>query len=274
MGADRPLVMGVINVTPDSFSDGGAWTDPIAARDHGLALLAAGADVLDVGGESTRPGATPVDADTECARVVPVIAALKDAAPDARIAVDTMKPAVAAAAAAAGARMWNDVSALRGQRDSAAVAAALDMDIVLMHMRGAPQTMQNAPTYDDVVGEVIAFLQTRAEAAEAAGVDPARLWVDPGVGFGKTLAHNLALMAALPRIIEDVGFPVLFGASRKSFIAKVDAAATDPRDRLGGSLAAALHAARMGASMIRVHDVRETVQALEVQAAITALAPS
>lgn len=262
--------MGVVNVTPDSFSDGGRWMDPGAARDHGLALLAAGADVLDIGGESTRPGAVPVDAETECARVTPVIEALRAAAPMARIAIDTMKPAVARAAVAAGAWMWNDVSALRFAPDSLATAADLNVEIALMHMRGAPQTMQDAPAYDDVVAEVIAFLKERVAAAADAGVDPQRLWVDPGVGFGKTLAHNVALMAALPRLAHETGRPVLFGASRKRFIAGVDPTATDPNDRLGGSLAAALHAARAGVGMVRVHDVRETVQALAVQAAVTA----
>lgn len=267
-GAPRPLVMGVLNVTPDSFSDGGRHAGVEAACAAGLALWDAGADIVDVGGESTRPGAEPVEEAEERARVAPVIAALKAARPARRVSIDTMKPGVARAAVAAGADFWNDVSALGYAPDSLATAADLGVDVALMHMRGAPRTMQDAPAYDDVTAEVIAFLNERVAVAAAGGVDPARLWVDPGIGFGKTLAHNLALMAALPRIARETGRPVLFGASRKRFVAGVDVTASEPDDRLGGSLAAALWAAQAGAGMIRVHDVRETVQALRVHAAI------
>ena len=256
--------MGVVNVTPDSFSDGGRYLDHSAAIAHGRTLIAGGADILDVGGESTRPGAEPVAEAGEIARVVPVIGALAEAT---RVSVDTMKPAVARAAFAAGASMWNDVTALRHARDSAATATALGCDVVLMHMQGEPRTMQAAPRYDDVVAEVAAFLIERADAAIAAGVARERIWLDPGIGFGKTMAHNLALIAHLDRLVA-LGFPVLFGASRKSFLGRIDAKAAAADDRLGGSLAAALAAARAGVAAVRVHDVRETVQALSVEAAV------
>ena len=250
--------MGVLNVTPDSFSDGGKWEG--AAAPHGLAMLEAGADVIDVGGESTRPGADPVDEGEEIARVVPVIAALR-AATKAPISIDTMKPAVARAAIAAGASIWNDVNALRGA-GALETAASLHRPVVLMHMLGEPRTMQSDPRYDDVVAEVINFLRERVAAAEAKGVDD--IWVDPGIGFGKSLAHNLALLNAIGRIREEVGKPVIVGASRKSFIAKIDPGSDAATGRVGGSVAAALQAAQAGADMLRVHDVAETVQALKV----------
>ncbi|MEM6625796.1 MAG: dihydropteroate synthase [Pseudomonadota bacterium] len=253
--------MGIVNVTPDSFSDGGQLTSVKAARDHALRLVRDGADVLDIGGESTRPGADPVSEAEEISRVVPVVEALRRET-DALISVDTMKPGVARAAVAAGASTWNDVSALSYDADGPAIAAALGTPVVLMHMQGAPRTMQASPHYDDVVAEVIAFLAERASLAQAAGVSPDKIWVDPGIGFGKTLEHNLALIRATSRIKAETGKPLLFGASRKSFIAKIDSSATDPKDRLGGSLAAALFAADAGADMLRVHDVRETTQAL------------
>ena len=265
----RPRVMGIVNVTPDSFSDGGRLTSVEAAVAHGLRLVEQGADILDIGGESTRPGAEPVDADEEIARTVPVIAGLRAAGWAGPISIDTMKPAVARAAVAAGATMWNDVTALGFAPDSAATAADLGCEVVLMHMQGEPGTMQAEPRYDDVVAEVAAWLGARAEAAMAAGVARDRIWLDPGIGFGKTVAHNLALTAHLDRLTAG-GFPVLFGASRKRMIKSIDPAATETGDRLGGSLALALEAARRGASIIRVHDVRETVQALAVQAAIAA----
>jgi dihydropteroate synthase len=256
--------MGVVNITPDSFSDGGRFFDEAAAVSHARRLLAQGADILDIGGESTRPRATPVCEADEIARTAPVIAALGGAAP---LSIDTMKPAVARAAVAAGARIWNDVSALRCSPESAAVAAELGCDVILMHMRGEPATMQDAPRYDDVVGEVCDFLVSRAEAAMAAGVRREAIRLDPGIGFGKTAAHSLALLANLDRIVA-LGFPVVLGVSRKSFIAKVDKAATTADDRLAGSLAAALAGARAGVAMLRVHDVAETRQALLMQAAI------
>jgi dihydropteroate synthase len=265
-GGRRPLLMGIVNVTPDSFSDGGAFLDPDAAIAHARRLIAEGADVLDIGGESTRPGAAPVGAAEEIGRVVPVIEQVRreSAIP---ISVDTMKPAVARAASAAGATMWNDVTALRFAPDSPATAAELGCDVVLMHMQGEPRTMQAAPRYDDVVAEVTAFLAARAEAAIAAGVARERIWLDPGIGFGKTAAHSLALLRGLDRIVA-LGFPVLIGVSRKSSIAKIAGDKSTENQRLGGSIAAALAAARAGAAMIRVHDVAETRQALAVAAAI------
>lgn len=266
----RPQVMGIVNVTPDSFSDGGRLATVAAAVAHGLRLVDQGADILDIGGESTRPGADPVNAAEEMARVLPVIVGLRAcwAGP---ISIDTMKPDVARAAVAAGATIWNDVTAL-GAPDSAAVAAELGCHVVLMHMRGEPQTMQADPRYDDVVAEVTGWLTARARAAMATGVARERIWLDPGLGFGKTAAHNLALTAGLDRLVA-AGFPVLYGASRKRVIQTIDASATDAGDRLGGSLALALEAARRGAAIVRVHDVRETVQALTVQAAVMAGLP-
>lgn len=262
-----PRVMGIVNMTPDSFSDGGRLATVEAAVAHGLALVGQGADLLDIGGESTRPGAAPVAEAEEIARVVPVIEGLR-AAWAGPISVDTMKPAVARAAVAAGATMWNDVAALGHASEGPATAAELGCDVVLMHMRGDPRTMQDAPHYDDVVAEVAGWLLARAEAAMAAGVARERIWLDPGIGFGKTAAHNLALTAHLERLTQT-GFPVLYGASRKRTIASIDPSAVEAGDRLGGSLALALEAARRGADIIRVHDVRETVQALLVQAAVT-----
>ncbi len=265
----RPLVMGIVNVTPDSFSDGGRHAGPEAGLAHGLRLLAEGADILDIGGESTRPGADPVSEEQELARVIPVIATLRSrtAAP---ISIDTMKPAVARAAMAAGATIWNDVNALRapGALDA---AAKLGCEVVLMHMLGEPMTMQQAPHYDDVVGEVEAFLLDRARAAVEAGVERSRIWLDPGIGFGKTPDHNLALLAALPRF-TGLGFRILLGASRKRFIAALDPLGADPDRRLGGSLAAALAGAAAGVTAVRVHDVRDTVQGLAIDAAIRSAA--
>ncbi len=262
-----PLVMGIVNVTPDSFSDGGRWVSTEGAVDQAMRLVADGAEVLDIGGESTRPGADPVGEAEEIDRVAPVIAAIR-ARWDGAISVDTMKPAVARAAVAAGATMWNDVAALTHEAGAEAVAAELGCDVVLMHMKGEPRTMQAAPHYDDVVGEVVGYLAARAEAAMAAGVAREKIWLDPGIGFGKALAHNLALTARLDALVE-LGFPVLYAASRKRTIQAVDPTAVAATDRLGGSLALALEGARRGARMVRVHDVRETVQALKVQAAVT-----
>lgn len=261
-------VMGIVNVTPDSFSDGGRWASTEGAIDQAMRLVADGADVLDIGGESTRPGGEPVGEAEEIERVTPVIAGVR-ARWGGAISIDTMKPAVARAAVAAGATMWNDVTALSHAPESAAVAAELGCDVVLMHMRGEPRTMQADPRYDDVVGEVRDYLHGRAEAAMAAGVARERIWLDPGIGFGKTLAHNMALTARLDALV-DLGFSVLYAASRKRTIEAIDATAVAATDRLGGSLALALEGARRGAQMVRVHDVRETVQALKVQAAVTA----
>lgn len=261
-------VMGVVNVTPDSFSDGGRFFDEAAAVSHGLKLIEQGAEMLDIGGESTRPGAEPVEAAEELARVIPVIAALR-ARTDAILSIDTAKPAVARAAVAAGARIWNDVTALTWADDSLDVAADLGCEVVLMHMRGEPRTMQHDPRYEDVVEEVAAYLSARAQAAMAAGVAYENIWLDPGVGFGKRLEHNLALIAHLDRLV-GLGHRVLLGVSRKRFVKALDPTAEDPHDRLGGSVAAALAGARAGVAAVRAHDVRETVQALKIQAAISA----
>ena len=262
-------VMGVINVTPDSFSDGGRFDDLGAAILQARRLIAEGADLLDVGGESTRPGAAPVSAQAEIDRVVPLIRAIR-AESGIPLSVDTMKPEVARAAMAAGATMWNDVTALRHDPESLATAAELGCEVVLMHMQGEPGTMQAEPRYDDVVAEVAAFLTDRAEAAMAAGVAREKIWLDPGIGFGKhMIRHNLPLLAGLQAIVA-LGFPVMLGVSRKSFIGAVDGGNRGADARLGGSIAGALWGARAGVAAVRVHDVRETVQALRVWAAIAA----
>ncbi len=263
MSHDKPLIMGVVNVTPDSFSDGGRFLDEGAAVAHALKLVADGADLLDIGGESTRPGADPVSEGEEIARVAPVIAAVRAKA-DIPISIDTMKPAVARAAVAAGATIWNDVTALRGAEDSAQAAAELGCGVILMHMRGDPRTMQADPRYGEVVREVRAFLRGQAKVAVKAGVRREKIWIDPGIGFGKTLAHNLALLKRIDRFTRGE-FPVVLGVSRKSFIRTIDPVAADADDRLGGSLAAALWGATRGVHVVRVHDVRETAQALAVQ---------
>ena len=258
-------IMGVVNVTPDSFSDGGSFIDPEQAIAHGRKLLSDGAHILDIGGESTRPGADPVDEREERARILPVIEGLAGDE-GAAISVDTRKPQVAMAAIEAGAQIWNDVSALTYSSDALEVAASLECRIVLMHAQGDPKTMQDDPHYDDVVEEVYAFLGARIEACVAGGIEEARLIVDPGIGFGKSLAHNLALLHRLDRF-SDLGCPVLLGASRKRFIAALDRAGP-ATDRLGGSLAAVLEGMRRGASIFRVHDVAATRQALAVSMAI------
>ncbi|MBA4014176.1 MAG: dihydropteroate synthase [Phenylobacterium sp.] len=261
--------MGIVNVTPDSFSDGGRFLDPDAALTHARRLIAEGADILDIGAESTRPGSEPVSAEDEIARAVPLIAAIR-AESSVAISIDTMKPQVARAAVAAGADIWNDVAALRYAPDAPQVAAELGCDLVLMHMRGEPRTMQADPQYDDVVAEVCGFLAERAEAAMAAGVAREKIWLDPGVGFGKRPEHNLALIARLDAVAA-LGFPVLLGVSRKRFIAALDPAGGAALDgRLPGSLAAALAGVERGAGVLRVHDVAETVQALKVWSAVAA----
>jgi dihydropteroate synthase len=262
----RPRVMGIVNVTPDSFSDGGRFLGFDAALGQARRLIADGADILDIGGESTRPGATPVSADEEIARVVPLITAIR-AQSDVAISIDTMKPAVARAAVAAGATIWNDVAALRFAPNAPEVAAELGCEVILMHMLGEPGTMQDDPRYEDVVAEVEAFLLARAFTAMAAGVAREKIWLDPGVGFGKTPAHNLALLAALPRLVA-LGYPVLLAASRKRFIAALDPLGAEPTARLGGSLAAHLRGATAGVAAVRAHDVREMSQALTVWTAM------
>ena len=257
-----PLVMGIVNVTPDSFSDGGRYLATDAAVAHGLDLLAQGAAILDVGGESTRPGASVVSVDEEIRRVVPVVEQL---APHARVSIDTRNPEVARAAVAAGATLINDVSAQLWP-----VAADLGVGWVAMHMQGQPATMQLEPVYDDVVGEVCAFLAERAAEAAKAGV--AEIWVDPGFGFGKTLQHNLTLLAQLDRVVS-LGWPVVVGTSRKGMLGRIladsDGVAdpVDSDDRLAGSIASEVWAMHRGAAMIRAHDVRAAVQASKVVAA-------
>jgi dihydropteroate synthase len=253
-----PRVMGVVNVTPDSFADGRGAVDVARAIAHGRALVAEGADIVDVGGESTRPGAGAVSEDDELARVVPVVAAL--AGDGALVSVDTMKPGVMRAAIDAGAAMVNDVRALAAEGALAAVAGS-GVAVCLMHMQGEPRTMQAAPAYADVVGEVRAFLRARVDAALAAGIARERIVVDPGFGFGKTLAHNLSLLRGL-REIAMLGYPVLAGLSRKSMLGAVTG--RDVGERLAASIAAALAAIAKGASIVRVHDVRATVDAIRV----------
>ena len=250
-------ILGIVNATPDSFSDGGRLGE--AAWTHALRLAEDGAHMLDVGGESTRPGAVLVEEQAELDRVLPVIEALAARTP-VPLSIDTRKPGVASAAIAAGASVWNDVSALSYAEDSLAVAGRLGVPVVLMHAQGDPQTMQDAPRYDDVAGEVIAFLAARIQAARAAGV--AEVIADPGIGFGKTLAHNRALMGALERFAA-LGVPLMMGASRKRFIAGLDRDGP-ANTRVGGSLAAALRARAAGFAWFRVHDVAETRQALAV----------
>ncbi|HUA93947.1 MAG TPA: dihydropteroate synthase [Acidimicrobiales bacterium] len=257
----RPLVMGVLNVTPDSFSDGGRFLDPEQAVAHGLAMIDEGADLVDVGGESSRPGATPVAEDEELRRVLPVVEAL---APKVRVSVDTVKPAVAVAAVTSGASLINDVSGALWP-----VAAELSVGWVSMHMQGTPRDMQRDPHYRDVVGEVHAEVLARARAAAGAGV--AEVWVDPGIGFGKTAEHNLRLLAHLPELVVEArrwGFGVLVGVSRKSFLGRYGATSTDSDggtvpvgDRLEASLAVETWAMARGAGMVRVHDVAPAVQA-------------
>jgi len=254
--------MGVLNVTPDSFSDGGDYRDSQRAIEQGLAMVAAGADIIDVGGESTRPGAMPPGVAAELDRVIPVVRGLR-AASNLLISVDTSEPEVMLAAIAAGADMLNDVRALSGPGALAAAAAA-GVPVCLMHMQGTPEAMQREPRYEDVVGEVLAFLTRRVAACVAAGLPRESLILDPGFGFGKTLEHNLALLSRLD-ILVALGFPVLVGLSRKSMIGQlVGDPQGVPSDRLGGSLALALVARAQGARIVRVHDVGPTVQAFRV----------
>jgi dihydropteroate synthase len=261
---ERTAVMGIVNVTPDSFSDGGAFLDPEAAVAHGLRLAAEGADLLDVGGESTRPGAQPVPEEEELRRVVPVVRELAARA-GVPVSVDTTKAAVAEAALAAGARLVNDVSALRFDPRLGEVAARAGAALVIMHMQGDPRTMQQAPRYDDLLGEVIAELAAGLGRATAAGVDPDRIVVDPGIGFGKTLEHNLELLGRLGEL-AGLGRPVLVGPSRKAFIGRLlDRPASD---RIEGTIAACCLAAARGAHLVRVHDVGAVRRALRVCDAI------
>jgi dihydropteroate synthase len=258
-----PVVMGVLNVTPDSFSDGGRFIDVASALDHAERMIKAGAAIIDVGGESTRPGAAPVSVDEEIRRILPIVEALVSRG--ARVSVDTSKPEVIRAALAAGVHLVNDVRALQipGALEAAADSSAA---ICLMHMQGTPGTMQKAPTYRDVVAEVKDFLKVRVDACLAAGVDRGRLVIDPGFGFGKTLEHNLDLLRGLPKIAEDIGLPILAGLSRKSMLSSLTGRAVE--ERLAGSLALAFAALDGGARIIRCHDVAETCDVVKVWAAL------
>ncbi len=255
-------LMGVVNVTPDSFSDGGRYLDADAAVAHGEELARDGAEILDIGGESTRPGAVEVDAGEELRRTEPVVAAL---AGRAVVSIDTSKLAVAEAALDAGASIVNDVTALRRDPEIAALCADRGAGVVLMHMPGSPRTMQDNPSYGDVVDEIKAFLAERIEAAVSAGVEEERIWLDPGIGFGKTVEHNLELLRRLAEL-RGLGRPLVIGTSRKSFIGKIDGSEVD--ERLGGSIASSVLAAAEGADVLRVHDVAETAQAMRVAEAI------
>ncbi len=255
--------MGVLNVTPDSFSDGGRYADVPSATEHGLAMWADGADVVDVGGESTRPGADPVTAEEELRRVLPVVSAL--AREGVRVSIDTTKPEVAEACLGAGAWMVNDVTAAQSE-GMAEVVAKAGAHVCLMHMQGEPRTMQRDPHYDDVVKEVRAFLLSRCEAVVASGAGPDRVWIDPGIGFGKTPLHNLTLLAGVGRL-ADLGFPVVVGASRKSFL-KVFGGGETPDERSAATIAAHSLAQWNGASVLRVHDVVEAKRACALVAAL------
>lgn len=253
-----PLLMGIINVTPDSFYDGGLFCEPQAAAEHGLRLADDGADVLDVGGESTRPRSRPVDADEELRRLIPVVTRLCEQSP-VPISVDTSKAIVAREAIAAGARVINDVTGLTADPEMVEVAAESGVGVCAMHMQGTPRTMQEDPTYDDVVEDVLAYLRRRRDALAAAGIDRGRIALDPGIGFGKTPQHNLSLLRAAWRL-HELGCPVLVGHSRKSFIGVV---LDDPQaDRTAGTIGVALSLARQGVQILRVHDVAPVRQAL------------
>jgi dihydropteroate synthase len=260
LALDRPLIMGIVNVTPDSFSDGGLYDKTDGAVMHAAELAKAGADIVDIGGESTRPGSDAVQEADELARVVPVLEGLSGFS--AVISIDTRKAGVARAAAEAGAKIFNDVSALTHDKGSLAAAAETGLAVILMHAKGEPKTMQDDPRYDDVALEVYDYLASRIAAAEAAGIDRTRIAADPGLGFGKTLAHNLAILANLS-LLHGLGVPLLVGASRKRFIGGVSGGET-PEAREPGSYAAAIAGAAQGAQLFRVHDVAGTRQALAV----------
>ncbi len=273
MSPELPFsIMGVVNVTPDSFSDGGAFQDSVAAVAHARRLVSEGASIVDVGGESTRPGADPVRAGEELSRVIPVVEGIAGLGLPVQISVDTMKAAVAEAALDAGAPYVNDVTAFRHDPELAPLVADRGLDCCLMHMLGEPRTMQEDPRYDDVVSDVKAFLEERLAFAVGEGVPEERVWLDPGIGFGKTVAHNLLLLRHL-RALVATGYPVLVGTSRKSFLGRLVARSADGSadgspgagvlaadDRLEGSLATAAWAFTEGAAMVRAHDVRPTVQ--------------
>jgi dihydropteroate synthase len=257
-----PVVMGIVNVTPDSFSDGGLWLDPGKAIAHARGLVAAGAGILDIGGESTRPGALPVAADEQLRRVVPVLEGLRGV--DVRLSIDTTKAEVAAAAIDAGAEIVNDVTALRDDPDLTGLCADRGVTVCLMHMLGDPRTMQDDPHYDDVVDDVKAFLVERLEHATAAGIAEDRVWLDPGIGFGKTVDHNLQLLGRLDELAA-IGRPIVVGTSRKGFIGRISG--EEIEGRVPGTIATNVIALANGAEVFRVHDVAAVAQALDVAAA-------
>ncbi len=261
----RPKIMGIINATPDSFSDGGKFSDVDMAVSRAIEMCEHGADIIDIGGESTRPGASNISGEEEISRILPIIQKLVSKNIKAKISIDTRRPQTAQAAVRAGASIWNDVTGLSFDKNSLKMAAILQCEVVLMHMRGNPQTMQGRPQYKNVTGEVMSYLKSRVSAAVKAGVEREKIILDPGIGFGKRLEDNLDLLQHLDDF-HMLGRPLLLGASRKSFIGEIDGSAVG--ERLGGSIASALWAASMGASIIRVHDVKETVQALKVWQAI------
>lgn len=268
----RPRIMGILNVTPDSFSDGGRFDSLELGVKQGLRLIEDGADIIDIGGESTRPGAAEVSLEEEIRRTVPVIASIREATRDYDIdpviSIDTRKPGVAEAAIHAGADIWNDVTALTFDPRSEDMAAELGCPVIIMHMQGSPETMQHNPHYDDAVADVKDYLGKRIDALEFAGVERSNITIDPGLGFGKRQVDNLAILARLDAF-HHLGCPILMGASRKSFIGRIDGSHAD--DRLGGSLAAALWSAALGADILRVHDVSETVQAMRVWEAVNSV---
>lgn len=261
----RPQIMGILNVTPDSFSDGGNYETAELAVAQALRLIDEGADILDIGGESTRPGATEVSIPDEIQRTIPVIRALRHATrdydQDVVISIDTRKPDVAEAAILAGADIWNDVTALTFDKRSEGVAADLACPLILMHTQGDPENMQDNPQYDNTVDEIKNWLAKRIDACEFAGIERDQITIDPGIGFGKRQEDNLSILNQLAAF-KDLGCPMLMGASRKSFIGRIDGSNAD--DRLGGSIASALWSAHAGAAILRVHDVSETVQAMKV----------
>jgi dihydropteroate synthase len=261
----RPKIMGIVNVTPDSFSDGGSFYSHDLAIKQSLKLLDEGADIIDIGGESTRPGASEISTDEEIARVLPVIIALRDTIKgsydEASISIDTRKSIVANAAINAGADIWNDVSGLTFDDSSVDVAADLECPLIIMHSKGLPINMQNNPNYEDVVKEIKNWFQKRIEAFEKKGIHLNKITIDPGLGFGKRQIDNLSILKNL-NSFKDFGCPILVGASRKSFIGNIDASKSD--DRLGGSIASALWSINKGVEILRVHDVKETIQAIRV----------
>ena len=261
----RPKIMGILNVTPDSFSDGGQFDTAELAVRQALRLIDDGADIIDIGGESTRPGAEPVALHEEIRRTIPVIkairAATRDHDEDVLISIDTRRAEIAERAIFAGADIWNDVSALGFEESSMEIAADLACSVILMHAQGAPEDMQDNPSYEDAVEDILEWLKRRVDDVTAAGVDSAMITLDPGIGFGKRQDDNLAILRHLDRF-KALGFPLLMGASRKSFIGRIDGSNAD--DRIGGSVAAALWSAQKGADILRVHDVSETLQAVKV----------